>query len=483
MATKDQTGSEWDHAAQGTDEHLFDSFARSAAASLRSPAPEDGMVGVVRKGNRQRATRLAIEVGVVVALVVTGVAVFTRSKTRERNIDLPPIPTTQTTVSSVPTSVASDAEISQWFLDYTGNPVGPASGDPVKFGVVMPSLTYRFRLENAATYLNENAGGVGGHPIELDVCIEALAVCADRFAADPAVVAVVENRWAEDSISAALAGRKPLHTTYSGSGTSGVDYYPTYRETVNAMLLQAEKLTIPGARVLVIDAAKEQQNIDVPLLKAFVTPDVSASLANRQVVTVRASRSEFLADTIRRVGTDVAAVVLATPPINEFLTLSTSGGLVCDDLAAALDELSIKPAVVVVDGCEPHDGWYQVDVGYNETSPDLLSGALPITVNIPGLGKTRDVAAARSIREVGALLAVIRIINQLGGPAQATPAALDQAMREFSGPLPLGAGALDCSATAHLAERRQPGSCVRYVDVHQFVHDTWIDLEPIDLNA
>ena len=77
------------------------------------------------------------------------------------------------------------------------------------------------------TYLNEQAGGVGGRPIELDICIEELTACADRFTADPALVAVLENRWSDDSIGAALAGRKPLHTTYSGDGTSGVGYYPT----------------------------------------------------------------------------------------------------------------------------------------------------------------------------------------------------------------------------------------------------------------
>ncbi len=140
-------------------------------------------------------------------------------------------------------------------------------------------------------------------------------------------------------------------------------------------------------------------------------------------------------------------------------------------------------SAVIVDGCDPHEGWYQLDMGYNTTSPDLQSGALPITLKMPGLGYAEGSASERGIREVGAFLAVIRMVNQLGGPAQATPAALDQAMRDFTGPLPLGAGPLDCSPTGAVAERVQPGSCVRFVDVHQFVHDTWIDLAPIDLGA
>jgi hypothetical protein len=102
---------------------------------------------------------------------------------------------------------------------------------------------------------------------------------------------------------------------------------------------------------------------------------------------------------------------------------------------------------------------------------------------MPVLGAAKGVSAARGIREVGALLAVIRLINELGGAAQATPSALDQAMRDFTGPLPLGAGPIDCSPTGKLAERVAPGSCVRYVDVHQFVRNAWVDLEPIDLSG
>jgi hypothetical protein len=480
MTTKEPPSSESERDEIEPDGNLFDSFARRAGASLRSPAPEDGIGAVLRQGNRQRARRLAIEVGVVLAVVVGGVVVFNRSNRNERKIDIPPVPT-QTTIP-VPTSVASAAELSQWFLDYTGNPAGAASGEPVKFGVVMPSLTYGMRLDTAVTYLNEQAGGVGGRPIELDPCVEELSACADRFAADPALVAVLENRWTDDSIGAALAGRKPLHTTYSGDGTSGVGYYPTYRETVHAMALQAAKLTEPGERVLVLDAATDQATLQGSL-KAFVTPDVTDSVAGREVVASRVSVSQPLADTIRALGaTDVAAIVLATPPIEENYTLTVRGGLVCDVLFDALVELDISPAVIV-DRCDPHEGWYQVDMGYDQTAPDLRSGALPISVNMAGLGAVKGVAASRSSREIGGLLAVIRLINELGGPVQATPAALDQAMREFTGPLPLGAGPLNCTPTGKVVERVQPGSCVRFVDVHQFVHDTWVELEPIDLSG
>jgi hypothetical protein len=478
MSMKEAPGSEWKPDPDGRDENPFDSFARSAGASLRSAAPEDGLGSVVRRGNRHRTTRLVLEIGVVGALVVTGVAVFRHSDRSQTNVDTPPQPTTGITVAPVPTSIAA-AEISQWFLDYTGNPVGPASGEPVKFGVSMQPFAYRYALDSAATYLNEHAGGVGGRPIELDVCQQTLQECADRYATDPAVVAVLENQWNgikdgerrfTDSIADPLAGRKPLHNTYSDSGTSGVAYYPTYPETVAALALQAKKLTNPGERVLLVDGSVD------PV-------DISSILEGRDVVLVHGSSSESLVDSIRRVGaTDVAAVVLAAPLFVAAQIHAPSGGLLCDDFAKALNELEMHAAVVVA-ACEPHEGWYKLDTGFNETSPTLQSGALPIAAEIPTFGPTDAGPPSRDLREIGALLAIVRMINQLGGPAQANPAALDQAMRAFTGPLPLGAGPLDCTPTGKLAERRQPGSCVRFVDVHQFVHDTWIDLAPIDLAA
>jgi branched-chain amino acid transport system substrate-binding protein len=450
----------------------FDRFARSAGASLRSEAPKDGMTALLRQGSRQKIRRLAIEIGVVGALVVSGIALLKHSDGTQPNFNPPSVPTTETTPQIVS---ANDPRIGNWFLDYTGNPAGPAVGEPVKFA--MRTFAYRFALDAAVKYLNAQAGGVGGRPIALDVCQQTLAECADRFAADPAIVAVLENEWAgasmnsttfSDSMGVALAGRKPLHTTLSTSGTKGVSYYPSYREAAVAMTLQAEKLTAPGAKVLVAAGTAG-------------SPDTS-SLENREIVVVQAG-PEALVDTIRRAGaTDAAAVVLAAPPFSSAQVHPPNGELLCDDFANALNELGMH-AAVIVDTCDPHEGWYALDSSFNETSPDLQSGALPITTKMKGLGDSTVGHAIRDVRETGALLAVIRVINQLGGPTKANPAALDRALRQFTGPAPVGAGPLDCTPTGKLAQRVQPGSCVQFVDVHRFVNGRWIDQPPIDLST
>jgi hypothetical protein len=247
------------------------------------------------------------------------------------------------------------------------------------------------------------------------------------------------------------------------------------------MALQAEKLTRFGSRVLVIDGV-DHESTATGLPNNYVIPDLTASLPGRVVSTIQATTTKSLADTIRGAdATGATAIILAIPPLEQ-LQVHPISRLICDELANAVDELAIQPAVIV-DGCDAHDGWYKVDVGYNETSPTLESGALPIASKMSVLGKVETAPEARATREIGALLAVIRVINQLGGPAQATPAALDRALRDFTGPVPFGAGRLNCSPTGKVAERVQPGSCVQFVDVHQFVKGAWIDLAPIDLGA
>ncbi|MEP7046735.1 MAG: hypothetical protein ABI949_08655 [Ilumatobacteraceae bacterium] len=490
---KQEPRSEWEADPDSPEVMVFERLARSAGASLRSDAPEQGITTVIRQGNRQRNRRLATEIAAVTALLLSGIALFTHFESPRRNVDLPPneTPQTPTSVSSVvPVLSKEDPKVAQWFWDYTGNPAGPTSGDPVKFGVMMPSYTYGADLTNAAKYMNEHAGGAGGRPVSIDVCAQTVAECAERFATDPDIVAVLENQWGGESLGTALAGRKPLHTTYSGGGTTGVGYYPTYRETVTAMALQAARLTAPGGHVIVIDAALDQKDLangtaasdgQTPSV-AFALPDVASALATRHVTRVRALETESLVDTIRNAnGADAAAIVLALPPISSY-QVYPDGRLACDDLFNALAELRIRPAVIS-SGCEPHAGWYEVDAGYNLTSPALQSGAISITTETPGLGDVKGSPQIRQVREVGALLAVIRIINQLGGPSQATPAALDRAMREFTGPLPVGAGPVDCAPTGKVADRVQPGSCVRFVDVHRFVGGKWIDVASIDLGA
>lgn len=480
---KTATDIQWEH----PDEIMFDDLARRAASSLRAPAPAGDLATVVAKGRHLRLLRRAAAATVAGALVVSVIAVVSN----HRDSSVPVAPVVNTTVPQPsptdPVIVIDDKSLNDWFLDYTGNPVGPVSGQPVKFGVIVPGGLYQLALNATETLLNEEVGGVGGRPIALEYCRPLILDCAEKFANDPAIVAVIENSATNESIGPALAGRKPLHTSNSRSGTTGVTYYPMLAESVTGMALEAKRLTKPGGRILVIDAVEE-----VPYSgpsSALRIPDVAALLPDRTVMEVKATREANLVETIRASGmTKPDAVVLAAPPGGGGRVFP-HGHDVCLNLSDALDELQIRSPVVAV-LCDPHEGWYEVGIGFNRTTPSLQSGALPILQKAAKYGKARGWKREGTgdrqedtTRDVGALLAIVRIINELGGPDNATPSNLDRAMRQFAGPVPLGAGPLDCTAPSTGAARGQPGNCVRYLDVHRLVSGSWTDETPVDLTT
>ena len=463
---------------------VFDTFARRAGAALRSPAPVGALDTIQRRARRVQMRSTLGTIGTVGALLLSAIALVSRQG------NTPPAhPTVET--NNVPSTVpASDPSIAspvldarrvtEWYQNYTGNPIGPVSGPPVRIGAVMPDGLFRLQLNSTATFLNDEAGGIGGRPVELAYCNPKASDCAEQFATDPSVVAVLENAWGDDSIGTALRGRKPLHTTYSRTGTSGVAYYPMLAETTTAMALEARSLTEPGQQVVVIDA-RETSSPAGPLVPAAL-PDVAGMLPDRLVTVVTASRSAQLIDSLRAAGVvSPAVVIIAAPPVDD-LRVYPLGHDLCLVLAEALRDLAASSAVIA-EGCPPIEGWYQVGAGYNETAPTLQSGALPILERGAVYGGAKGVTRQSTVRDIGALLAVIRIVNQVGGPARSTPEVLSAAMRAFTGPLPVAAGGLDCTDARPPAHVRTPGSCVAFVDVHQFVNGVWIDRPVIDLHS
>jgi len=120
--------------------------------------------------------------------------------------------------SGVPLSRESLKTISQ----YTGVQPGKATGTPIRVGFVntesgaAASPESTTVMEEAVRTVNEQLGGVRGHPIELRKCIPADAAqtvrCAQDFAADPATVAVLQGSLDTDlqSFHTTLAPKVPL---------------------------------------------------------------------------------------------------------------------------------------------------------------------------------------------------------------------------------------------------------------------------------
>ena len=82
------------------------------------------------------------------------------------------------------------------FLGYVGGPGGAASGDPIRIGYInqdggsiVVSSTHDDGVDFAVQFINEQAGGIGGRPIEIVQCFianteEEGQQCGQQFAND-----------------------------------------------------------------------------------------------------------------------------------------------------------------------------------------------------------------------------------------------------------------------------------------------------------
>ena len=142
------------------------------------------------------------------------------------------------------------------FAAYVGGS-GPAddSLDPIKVGyfnqqggAVEVTHTNIDGVNNAVQYINEEAGGIGGHPLEIVTCYVANAEeegqqCGQQFANDDSIVAVISGPTfiGTESFYAALAGSKPV---IHGVSVSPAD---TVQETAAVLFGGAKYILAPYA--------------------------------------------------------------------------------------------------------------------------------------------------------------------------------------------------------------------------------------------
>lgn len=141
----------------------------------------------------------------------------------------PPAPPAEPPAESVPAETTAPSEGGGSVTDYVayvGGPGGAAdtSLSPIKIGYINQEggpieigKTADNGVDIGTKFINEQAGGIGGHPIEIVKCFIAQAEeegqqCGQQFANDPDIVAVVTGAVAigSESLHAALAGSKPV---------------------------------------------------------------------------------------------------------------------------------------------------------------------------------------------------------------------------------------------------------------------------------
>ncbi len=385
------------------------------------------------------------------------------------------LPTTSPTTTGPPASTVStstpslttkgDPTAATWVLDFTGSSPGTASGDPVRIGVYGAMIGSDAR-QPLVDYLNAEVGGIDGRPIELLTCTDTPEVCSETFAADPSVIAVLDDT---DQLNLILRDRKPLiYSDLSASATRQFGVIPTTTgtEQLSASLMFLARETTPGDSIAFVSA----------LVSDALVTFAESMLPERTVIPVLPT-SEPLGDTL-----SAAGALNATAYFVIDLGVGTCAQMA--ELAPTLPADSITTTL----GCGAVEGWYTLAYGYNLSEPEPEKGILHLVrqANAYGSGWNTDLeyrTLIQAVRAMEPIVLISRLVNELGGIENAGPAALMDALVNYHGPISVINGEPDCTLGALGQTQRVVGGCARFVDVQQYVDGRWVYRDPIDMRS
>ena len=353
-----------------------------------------------------------------------------------------------------------------------------ASLPPVTVGYINEDSGPQGQLDspNGATatvkYINAELGGIDKHPVKLVKCssdgsAEAVQKCAQEFLNDDRMVAVIVGtlQSGDDSLYTALAGKKPLigatpatqgafaaqDAYWYGSGSFGV---------------------IPGFGVFATQNLSDIHTaaivyLDVPSLKATVTGLLKPVLDKAGVKTTLVPLS--------LTGTDAAGPLTAAGAANADLLIPITGAPQCIQIAKAVAQLGITAKVVASPICMDESvrkavgslekGWYEVQIGSGTATDNADLKLFRHILSTYGDGHDGQYAYA-----IGPVTLTLAKQMQKIGYAKLSPDTVRQAIKTYTGPVPLLAPSIQCGAFA-----AAPSVCNAYIRAYQWDGSKLID--------
>jgi branched-chain amino acid transport system substrate-binding protein len=398
------------------------------------------------------------------------------------------------TTSTQAARTAAPAKISNdWALRYTGGTAGKADAakPPIKIGYInqeggapaFPEATQG--IDAAVEYVNNELGGVQGHPVVLENCLvqteEDGQKCATQMANDPDVKFVLEGVLAvgNKAIYATLGGRKPIlqaspSTADDLTAKGAYSYTPGGPGTIAGMaIFLAQQLPdVKKVAVLYADnpAGKASaQQFFKPLLEKLGVRDVTL------VGVSDTATAPDVATAIQAAGGREADTLVS------FLTVPG-----CIATYDALRSLGITPRVVATGLCfgtpmtkhlrdlgsedQVPDGWYFGDFGYSYFLPDEKSGMATYVAKIEQYGPPDVEYTGFAGYTFASLMSAVRFANEIGAE-RLTSKAMDQAIASFRGPAMMVAGPQHCGYSEMF-----PALCGSEIGIEQYKDGGWTAL-------
>lgn len=342
---------------------------------------------------------------------------------------------------------------------------------PVTIGYINEDSGPNGQLDspNGATatvkYINTELGGIDKHPVKLVKCssdgsAEAVQKCADQFLNDDSMLAVIVGtlQSGDDTLYTTLAGKKPLigGTPASQAAFAATDGYwygsGSFGVIPGFGVFAAKYLTGVHSAAIVY--------LDVPSLKATVTGLLKPVLDKAGIKTKLVP--------LPLTGTDAAGPLTAAGASSADLLIPITGAPQCIQIANAVAQLGIKAKVVASPICmdesvlkavgSKEKNWYEVQIGTGSASPGPDLTLFKHILSTYGDGHDGQYAY-----EIGPItLTLVKQMQKLGY-ASLTTDSVRQAIKTYTGAVPLLAPSIQCGVFA-----AAPSVCNGFIRAYQY---------------
>jgi branched-chain amino acid transport system substrate-binding protein len=387
----------------------------------------------------------------------------------------PPPATTAPETGATETQPSGGGSVTD-YLAYVGGTAGPADSSlpPIKVGWINQEggpieigKTADQGAEAAVKYINEQAGGIGGHPLELVNCFIAQAEeegqkCGQKFANDPSIVAVATGAVAigSESLYAALAGSKPVIV---GVSVNPVD---TTQPTAAILYGDAQYILAPYATFAKDVLHTKSAALVFPQGAGLDSPAAGQTTAF-QAAGIPIKKVSYPAN-----ATDLTVPLVAAGAKTADLVMPVINPNDCVKFEQAIRQLGIPDDHVLAspicltpttqEGLGDFPKWiYAIasSLTFDTTDPAVP----PYQEILKSTGFAKYIGDPWTNVGFGEIATLAKWLNALG-PDNITTDGIIQQMRAFNGPLVLGSPVIKCGQYPDA-----PGVCNNHTQFYQYM--------------
>ena len=342
------------------------------------------------------------------------------------------------------------------YLSYTGGKAGAADSSlaPVTIGYVNeqgdanpPGPLATVGAQMAVTYINDQLGGVDGHPLKLDTCFTTTeqqgTSCAQQLlAAKVPLIATGGIAVGAQSLLSAINGQVPV--------IDGVAVTPFDAVSKNTFILFGDATHVLGPMGTYANQIGAKTATVVYPQNPGIIPGAEAIQKGLQAAGVTVTMEGY-----PETATSLTQYLVAGHAQSAGMVVPYADAASCVNLAKALTALNItdpKKIVsaplclsgTVIKGLGDFPKWtYSIaSSNYGDPTDPGMPAYEAVTKKYTTPGNAVDPWV---IVNFGELLTVDKLLNQIGY-ANISPTSIETAAKAFKGPQALGAPALDCGA-------------------------------------